>query len=230
MLSGFGGHLVSESYLERCIEQRALADVDRRRRELAAWRTRCHTLGPASALRSMLEIGAEPMLAALGHDRPSDVLARPDALISSIPRCPGSGEAPYVLVVAAWGARLDSLWRPAVVEARRRGAGWCVVFNGTHVRLIGAGRLYSRRFAEFDLDLAVDDERACLALQMLFGCHDRSGRVDDLIEASERHAAGVCRSLRDGVLAASSRLLEALLRRSSKTPADSAFEQSLTIV
>jgi hypothetical protein len=232
MLSGFGGHLVSESYLERCIEQRAPADVDRRRRELAAWRARCHTLGPASALRSMLEIGAEPMLAALGHDRPSDVLARPDALISSLPRCPGSGEAPYVLVVAAWGARLDSLWRLAVVEARRRGAGWCVVFNGTHVRLIGAGRLYSRRFTEFDLDLAVDDERACLALQMLFGCHDRSAtsRLDDLIEASERHAAGVCRSLRDGVLAASSRLLEALLRRSSKTPVDSAFEQSLTIV
>jgi hypothetical protein len=232
MLSGFGGHLVSESYLERCIERRAAPDVDRRRRELAAWRTRCRALGPASPLRSMLEIGAEPMLAALGHDRPSDVLAGPEALFLSIPRGPGSGAAPYVLVVAAWGARMDALWRPAVVEARRRGAGWCVVFNGTHVRLIGAGRLYSRRFAEFDLDLAVDDDRACLALHVLFGCHGGSvtTSLDDLIEGSDRHASGVCRSLRDGVLAASSRLLEALLRRSSKTPADSAFEQALTIV
>jgi hypothetical protein len=234
MLSGFGGHLLSESYLERCLEQHApVVDVDRTRRELSAWRARCRALGPASALRSMLEIGAEPLLAALGYGKPSDVLAQPGTWISTIlSGCPRSGAAPSVLVVTPWGARLDSLWRPAVVEARRRGARWCVAFNGTHVRLIGAGRLYSRRFAEFDLDLAVEDERACLALQMLLGCHDPSvaSSLEDLVEASERHSAAVCRSLRHGVLDASSGLLGALLRRASNTPLDSAFEQALTIV
>src|SRR4029077_18403789 len=53
--------------------------------------------------------------------------------------------------------------------------------------------------------------------------------------ASDRHAAGVCQSLRDGVLDASAHVLRALLvngrrRRGSPPGANAAFEQALTIV
>src|SRR5205823_4380813 len=54
-----------------------------------------------------------------------------------------------------------------------------------------------------------------------------------LIEESERHGAGVCRSLKDGVLSASGDVLAALVRaRSPRTDLSlpASFEQALTIV
>ena len=55
-----------------------------------------------------------------------------------------------------------------------------------------------------------------------------------LVDASERHASGVCRSLRDGVLAASTDVLGALVGRRRIDVAarllDDTFEQALTIV
>ena len=40
-----------------------------------------------------------------------------------------------------------------------RSARWCVLFNGTHLRLVDAARPHSRRFVQFDLDTVADDER-----------------------------------------------------------------------
>src|SRR5207249_5033883 len=51
-----------------------------------------------------------------------------------------------------------------------------------------------------------------------------------IVEASERHASGVCRSLRDGVLAASADVLGALIARHSRASTGDSFEQALTIV
>ena len=53
MLPGFSGHLISEFFLERCGADAPAghaqgAPAERVRRELAAWRTRCRGLGPAS--------------------------------------------------------------------------------------------------------------------------------------------------------------------------------------
>lgn len=59
---------------------------------------------------------------------------------------------------------------------------------------------------------------------------DRS--IEALVAASDRHAAGVCRSLRDGVLDASTAVLGALVPVHRRTPVPLAgtFEQALTIV
>ena len=66
-----------------------------------------------------------------------------------------------------------------------------------------------------------------------------SSVFDSIVDASERHASGVCRSLRDGVLAASADVLGALIGRAVRGPANDAgipngsrdaFEQALTIV
>src|SRR6202790_245839 len=220
MLPGFSGHLVSEFFLERHLSEQS-QETDRSvscRRELVEWWKRCRALGPASSLRALFEIGAEGFVSALGLTRPTEIEAHKDVLVATI-----RGTQAVALVVASWGARLDPLWRVAVVEARRRGAAWSVLFNGTHARVTSASRLYSRRCAEFDLDLAVDDDRTSAALSTLLGRdgfaptpRDPESLLHELVEASDRHASAVCRSLRDGVLEASADVLGALVNRSSR--------------
>src|SRR6185436_10292388 len=56
--------------------------------------------------------------------------------------------------------------------------------------------------------------------------------LNAIIAESDRHAAGVCRSLRDGVLTASTDVLAALVAHSNRAGPriDDSFEQALTIV
>ncbi len=49
-----------------------------------------------------------------------------------------------------------------------------MLFNGTHLRLISAERVFSRRFVEFDLDAAADDERTALALWTVMSAEQKS--------------------------------------------------------
>ena len=93
----------------------------------------------------------------------ADVDIFDDAAVATL-RSDGGGVA---MVVTNWGERLDPWWRLAVVEAGRRGASWCLLFNGTHLRLVNAVRVFSRRFVEFDLDCAADDDRTFCAMRML---------------------------------------------------------------
>src|SRR2546425_1372327 len=105
------------------------------------------------------------------------------------------------LLVAAWGERLDALWRVAVTQAMRRFASWGLLFNGTHLRIVDSTRPYARRYLEFDLELAADDERAFAAFWSVMRSLPTAFHA--MVAASERHASRVCRSLKDGVLSAS---------------------------
>ena len=153
------------------------------------------------------------------------------------PRCAPTAWSPR-LVVTHWGERLDPWWRVSVVEAGRRGASWCLLFNGTHIRLLNAKRLFSRRFAEFDLDCAADDQKTSSAMRMLIAADalagttpiQRASSVDALVDLSDRHASDVCRSLRRGVLDASEHVLRALVARPHTQSVAEVFEQALTIV
>ncbi len=182
----------------------------------------------------MLETGAAPLVALLGGDTPSSIEPF-DRGLSAIARFDGAAVA---LVVTTWGGHLDPLWRSAIAAALNHAAAWSLLFNGSHLRIVDARRLYSKRFAEFDLDLAADDERAFAALWSLvradmFSVGTANLLLDALVRASEGYASGVCRSLRDGVLSASTDVLAALMMRRSRRDVpeiDAAFEQSLTIV
>src|SRR5262249_6333331 len=133
---------------------------------------------------------------------------------------------PVALLVAPWGSRLDALWRTAVTEALRRNAPWCLVFDGARLRVFDASRLYARRFIEFDLDVALDHPAAVAALHrsasagVLPAPPTDPSSLHALVAASDRHATGVCQSLRNGVVSASSDVLSALLgsRRPPRTP------------
>lgn len=233
MIAGISGQLVAST----CLEARIGSRHDPReapateRRKLEQWRTRCSTLGPASSLRALFDVGAVPLMRALGFGT-SFVDASDDYLVARLSTVRGSA----ALLVAPWAGRLDSFWRTSVVEARRLGSRWALVFNGSHLRVLDAGRLFARRHLEFDLDLAVDDDRTCAAFwatvsaDALTGDDMRSpGGLSRLVTASDAYAAGVCGSLRDGVLNASADVLDALVGR-RRADLDAAFDQALTIV
>jgi hypothetical protein len=226
MLAGFGGHLLSESFLETHLATAGSAD-DRTRQRLAEQRRQCESLGPASSLRTLLDMAAAPLVELAGFEPPRDVEALDSVLVATI-RC---STQHVLLLVAPWGERLEPFWRLAVTSALRRGASWCAMFNGASLRIVDPARPYSRRFLEFDLDLAADDERAFRAFWFVMERFPTSLRA--LVEASERHATAVRRSLRDGVLAASCEVLGALVRPTPapmNVPLADPFEQALTIV
>ena len=266
MQPGIEGQLLSSSFLEQqlpiLLARAAHPDVGH---TLTDWRARCASLGPSSTPRVLLQTAA-PLFAALGFEPAAQVEPAGPAVAATLRSMvrlkPDTTNLahPVALIVVPWGEARDPFWRIAVTEAGRREAAWCLLFNGLALRIVDAGRLYARRHLEIDLDLAIDTPGAFAILLGVFGAPALSARCEDprslhaLAAASDRHAAGVCRSLRDGVLAASAEVLRALIAhkvrlkpdatRRRKTPDDSpvgsgfsrtvavqdSFEQALTIV
>ena len=237
-LPGIGGHLLSSAFIaEHIAAEPPGPDNERVRRELTAWRVACSAIGPASTPRTLLQVGGAPLFALLGFERPSSVDVADDLVAATL----RYGDRTVAVVVTAWGASMDSYWRPAVTQAGRRGAVWSLVFDGRRLRIVDATRLYARRYLEFDLDLVADHVRTLAALWRTCRAAHLTADADDrlslraLVTASDRHAAAVCRSLRDGVLTASAEVLRALVgsrgrRQKVAWTADGALEQALTIV
>jgi hypothetical protein len=237
MISGVDGHLVRSSFLEA--EVRSIAGTEAlevARRRLASARGACRDLGPAAAIRVVLEAAAIPLVRLLGFDDPFDLHNLDAAAVTTL----GGGAGAVVLIVVPWGTPYDALWRAAVTHAAGRGAAWCFLFDGLRLRIVDAVRLYARRYVEVDVELAADQPDTFAAFWRT--CHVTAVAADAadpqslraLVAASDRHAAGVCRSLRDGVLIASTEILRAMATRRGRTPDSraraAAFEQALTIV
>src|SRR5439155_27227662 len=211
-LPGVAGHLLSTTFLAGQMTGEPPLE-ERMRRDLQHWRAGCAALGPATPPRGLLQAAAAPLCELLGFDRPAAVDLVAGAAAASIHR----GDAVAALIVTPWGEPFDPRWRLAVSQAVQRGASWCVLFDGRRLRLIDATRLYARRYIEFDLDVVADDPQACAAFWRV--CHASSvtaslgadGSLRALVAASDRHATGVCRSLREGVLTASIEVLRALV-------------------
>src|SRR6266849_3166934 len=158
MLAGLAGHLLSTSFLEGRLTTADAVDARAWRRFVEA-RRRSNSLGPSSSLRALLEVGATPLVAVVGFEPPRDVEVVDTMLATTL----NAGAENVALVVAPWGEPLDPLLRTGVRQALHRSARWCALFNGTHLRLVDATRPYSRRYAQFDLDVAADDEETFAA-------------------------------------------------------------------
>ena len=235
MLPGFGGHLISEFFLERRLEEDRSLDERTQplHRTLSRWRERCRMLGPASSRRSLLETGAVPFVVALGFSEAGQVEPLKGALAATI----RAGLEPVAVIVTNWGEPLDTFWRAGVTSAARRGASWCLFFNGTHARLIEARRLYARRHVEFAIDIALDERTTFGALATILDAAAlevepgrRLSALHAIVDESERHSAGISQALRSGVCAASTEFLGAMLTRERQPALESTFEQALTIV
>jgi hypothetical protein len=231
MIAGFSGRLLPSSFLEPRLASSATRPPDAAfRRRLAAVHAAARRLGPASPLRSILDVVILPLLAVLEvapvgapefHEDHALIIGR-------------AGSSLVVVVATHWGAPLDPCWRPAVVEAGRAGASWCVLCNATQLRLVAPSRLHSRRTIDLDLDAAAEEPLASEALRTIFTAEaltdGERGPLGATIAAAQAHAVGVCTSLRGGVLDASRHVLGALAARERVRPLDDVFEQSLTIV
>ncbi len=219
MPHGLSGHLLSASFLQ----SKLLAVDDSRFPHVQG---RPVSLGPASGLRAILEVGAVPLLESCGFEPPRDVQPERESVVATF----GQPPCPIVLLVAAWATPLHQHWREAIAHATRRRARWCLLYNGVACRLMDAARPHSSRYAQFDLDAVADDPPTRAAFRLVTqGLH---GAFDALVNDSDRHGVGVCRALKDGVLSASSDVLAALVRaRRRHTPdVHAALDQALTIV
>jgi hypothetical protein len=112
----------------------------------------------------MIEIGIHPLAQLLGYSGLDDLHYDDQTAAATL-----GGTPTVAVLVTAWAEPLDGLWKVAVVEARRRRASWCLLFNGVHLRVVDARRVYSRRFAEIDLDAAADEPATAAALWTLCG-------------------------------------------------------------
>ncbi|MGC4085159.1 MAG: hypothetical protein QM736_24335 [Vicinamibacterales bacterium] len=172
---GYTGHLIAAAFLRARADDavRAAAGVALQQ-PLRRWCSGAQSLGPASSFRALLDVAVHPLLALLGlrDSRRTTIHARCRA-----PLCTAGADR-VVVVVAPWGNPLGGFWRTAVGEASRVAAEWCLLFNGTHLRLIDATRLHSHRFAEFDLEAAADDRVTAAALAMVCaaGALENGGR------------------------------------------------------
>ncbi len=211
-LPGFRGPLVSRDFVEHALAARfggRLGEADRDRAAGAFarwWRDASATLGPASGIRALFDVGAAPLAALLGFRAVGLCLPTPAPL--GLATLTSDAGARVALVIAAWEVDLGRLWEDAVREGIRRQARWCYAFNGSHLRLVDAERTYARRFAEFDLAAAAEHPSLfgvlwgllrAAALEPAGPSPGRRSLLDEIIEASDLHAAGVRRSLQAGV-------------------------------
>jgi hypothetical protein len=242
-MPGVTGHLLSAAFIEAELLYGESRDVEFAWRQLTAWRAACAMLGPASTPRALLQSAAAPLCAALGFDPPTAV----EVLEHSVGATIASPSGAVALLITPWGEGIDSMWRLAVTQAAKRCVPWCVVFDGLRLRIVDGTRLYARRYVEFDLDLAIDHRPTFAAFWRIAGVTALTTSSADprslrsMVVSSDKHAAGVCQSLRDGVLTASAEILRALTHppslhgnirelRPGIVGINHAFEQALTIV
>ncbi|HEX6973550.1 MAG TPA: N-6 DNA methylase, partial [Vicinamibacterales bacterium] len=231
------GSLLSVDALERVIGQALGTAMDPSGARvtyprLAAWHRRARlTLGPACGARAVFDTVAEPLFAALGFTvsvLPAPAGSRLHATLAS------NGNVVATSVVTPWGQDASSAWREAVRLAAAHGARWCLCVTGLAIRAIDAERTYSRRFAQFDLDLALDDPSSFDVIWGLLraGAFARQPPLlDRAIVLSEQHRTSVRMSLQEGVHDALLHLLGAFARsRGRGRAANTLFDESLVVV
>jgi hypothetical protein len=233
MIPGIGGPLLSHAYLEQQLlpEIEPAAGKDFERAALRWWRTVSRSLGPATGARHVFDIAAAPLLALLGYAVPA---VRPlgDRLAGLTA---GLDQAPALVIALPWTVPADAGWRDAVRGGTGADAQWALVINGRSLQLVDCGKPWARHTLRFEFAPLLSDPRGARLLWALAGAHATVGATRDLlsrIDASSRHAAGVCRALGDGVLEALPALTAALAPAHTKRALSGPrpFDQALTVV
>jgi hypothetical protein len=239
MIPGVTGELLSSAYLARYVrdEGQVRTRPDTWTRGVVRWwRHARQSLGPASAARAMLDIGALPFVAMLGYTV-TRVEPAPWGHVGVL----GDGANPIAAFVStSWGASAEGAWRHALRTSLTARLPWALVLNGSHLTLIDGSRPWARRVLGFDLDVATRSPEAMHALWLLARAEalgvEGASQLARAVSASEQHGVDVCTALGGGVLEALGQLTAALdestaARRAGRPANDGrVFEQSLTIV
>ena len=234
MIPGISGQLLSHAYLEQqllpALDPGATEVFERRANRW--WRTVSRTIGPSASARQVFDVATAPLIDALGYAVPA---MRPvgDRLLGISER-PG---APATLVITLpWSATVDTAWGDAIRGGVGANAAWALVSNGRALQVIDCARPWSRHVLRFEFAALLPQSRGAQLLWMLAGSHATAAPAGPHtlranVDASSRHAAGVCHSLGDGVLAALPALATALSPgRIGAAGAGRPYEQALTVV
>jgi len=231
VVAGFGGDLISHAY----VEQELLPAVNISRERLATfereltrwWRQVSRTLGPAASARTVLDVAVAPLVHLLGHDRPA-LAPHPLGLCGSM-----SGSTVSLLTLP-WSAPVGIAWRDAAKLAIAGHAPWAMISNGRSLRIVDCTRTWTRLGLEFDFEILTASPKGVAALWWLANAEAMRtagpGSLRAMVIASDAHAARVCHSLGNGVLAALPRLASALTPGASTRHAAATLDQALTIV
>lgn len=230
MIAGLGGQLVSHAYLEQqvvpALDPLAIAPFEKV--AVRWWQVVSRTIGPAAGARQVFDVATAPLLNALGY-RPPPVQAIGD-MVAGVSRFPGASAV--LIITLPWAAAVDSAWREAMRGGLAADAEWALVTNGHDLHVVDCRRPWSRHALQVDLARLLAHARGPHLLWALAGAHavQHAGpqALRARVAASSRHAARVCHSLGDGVLAALPALTQALT--TGRDRGSVAYDQALTVV
>ncbi|MGE3885858.1 MAG: N-6 DNA methylase [Vicinamibacterales bacterium] len=239
MIPGVTGELLSSAYLARYLEEHE-ARVPRpdawARGVVRWWRHLRQSLGPASAPRAVLDIGAIPLVSLLGYT----VRGLEPAPWGHVGVLAGQAGPSTVFISTRWGVSPEGAWRTALRTSLAARLPWALIFNGSHLTLIDASRPWTRRSLGFDLEAVCHSAAGMHALWLLARADavglEGASELARVAAASDQHGVDVCTALGGGVLDALGRLVAVLDRSAARSrqadPRSDAriFEQSLTVV
>jgi hypothetical protein len=196
---------------------------------LASWSLRIEsTLGSASSIRAITDVGALPLVNLLGLSLERRVDERDTCLMYV-----AAGPTRLAVIVARWGEPLERVWRSSVIRAIAGDVRWCLCCNGCAIRLVDAQHTWSRQYLEFDCFVLGRESSAQQLLWTLMCADALAGDpllIDRLVDLSRRHGVHVCRVLGDGVLEALALLVGTLAAGRRPVSMPVLFEQSLTVL
>ena len=237
MIPGLSGSLLSHDAVGGAIDATSQSSAADAHRRVRAWHAAVASeLGPASSARAVYDRIAAPLGAALGFSvvpahGPADAGGSLRAVLEA------RGSAVAGLLATAWGRDPAAAWREGVRHGIGTGVRWCFCVTGPVLRVFDARRTYSRRFAEFDLEIAIGEPASFTVLWRLLnadGFARPEPALDRAVTLSEQYRADVRACLQQGVHDALTSLLRAFAaapraRRAPRQPAV-LLDESLIVV
>ena len=177
---------------------------------LRIWQSAERRLGPASGATAVLDAVTRPVAAWLGFALPPAHLLRTRAAITGVLT---AASMRIAVVTLPWQASLDGAWAAALATGATTMSRWCVMVNGTTVRLVDARRPWARAHADLDLGVAGRDAGAAAALARALHARAFAGspsQLDRWLAESARLASRASGSIDRGSRQAIAALTDAL--------------------
>ena len=212
---GISGPLLTTAFLDHQLktDREAIDQAGQTSRSVAGWwidaNARC---GPASSIRTLIDVVAGPLASMLGFS-----LLDPCRLSDGLWAATFAHDLTRVPVaIVPWGAPLERAWTHGRRLSLATGAEWCLLLNGPTIRIVDARRHAATRYLDIRLECAADDDATASVLHRLLAPSaladgDRAGGLASMVAASDSGAHAVCAALRTGVREALEHLLNGLI-------------------
>ena len=137
MPAGVSGSLLTTAFIDRHLKatRGGLGQTERASRIVARWwADACGRCGPASSIRTLVDLVAGPLASMLGFS-----LLRPVRLCDDLWTATFVDDLTRVsVVIVRWGAPLERAWPQGRRLGLATGADWWLLLNGPTVRLVDA--------------------------------------------------------------------------------------------